>query len=523
MLDADAWILTGADGHARLEVEVLTEGYTCLVICRQPKDGDADLDVTYRINPMLPDLEPVHLAGWHAPVVPRADATATVDLVPVPPILEGELEQTWYSFSLENVSTGMAWGAMRFYVGLDGNLGPLNYLHLFDIPGGEQRAFINEGPFTVHGGRHTVVLNVDGQNYIEELDESNNTYGEQFIWAPTTIYGDMPTVRSAPPDRIGGWEHIQSGEPIYFNCDGIRPMYMSFMWMAMAVMPGPASDVDIRLHELIGGAKTGFGANLAHSAWGPAQSDYVLVNPNLADMVPYDTGVLRITGTEDYTAESPMQIWIPNGETTHGPVEMGAGQILDIYETRLTPGPWTVRVENTAGAVDWGLTFHRHDLAFQSKSDAFQDAAAWFAGPGEDETVSFTIEEEAYYAIAVWKVGSADLDQTGSYILHVTIPTAVAPEEIPTVTRVSRVYPNPFNPQTTVEFEVSRPGHVDLAVYDLTGRRIATLIREAMPAGRHDRVWSGVDDRGRGVASGVYLIRLNTEGVTDLSKVMLLK
>ena len=100
ILEADGVALTGPDGRAHLDVEAQAEGFTCLMICRQPKDGDADLQVTYRIRPTLPDLEPVHLAGWHAPVVPRAQANAAADLVALPTTLPGGYEQTWYNFGV---------------------------------------------------------------------------------------------------------------------------------------------------------------------------------------------------------------------------------------------------------------------------------------------------------------------------------------------------------------------------------------------------------------------------------------
>jgi len=524
MLDADASILTGPSGQAHLEVEALDAGFTCLMICRQPKDGDDDLVVTYRIRPTLPDLEPARLAGWHAPVTPRQNVNATVDLVELPTVLEGGLEQTWYNFAVQNSSTGMAWGAMRFYVGLDGGLGPLNYFHVFDIPGGENFAVVNDGPYTVRGGRHTVVLNLDGLDYMVELDEGNNTYGEQYVWSPEWIF-DSPVIRPAPPDRTGGWEHISSGRPAFFNCDGLRSMYSSSFWFAYAVMPGPASDVDVRLHEISVGVQNGFGVNLAHSGWGLGQSDYVLVNNMLADSMPYDAGVLNITGTEDYTAETRMDNFMNKAAGDHGPVTMGAGRILDLYETRLTQGDWYVWLENTNGVVDWGLTLHPADQAFLSKTDVLQEAAAWFAGPGEDEIVILTLEADETLAIAVWKVGSVDLPQSGSYILHVAEgrPSPVVEEEIPTVTRMAGVYPNPFNPQTTIEFELARPGHVDLAIYNLTGQRITTLVGEEFPAGRHREVWRGQDDAGRPVASGIYFVRLQADQTTDLKKVMLLK
>ncbi len=72
--------------------------------------------------------------------------------------------------------------------------------------------------------------------------------------------------------------------------------------------------------------------------------------------------------------------------------------------------------------------------------------------------------------------------------------------------RVSN-HPNPFNPRTTVTFALDTPAHVDLAVYDLTGARVANLAGGDYPAGEHAVAWDGRDERGTPLASGVYVAR----------------
>jgi flagellar hook assembly protein FlgD len=69
-------------------------------------------------------------------------------------------------------------------------------------------------------------------------------------------------------------------------------------------------------------------------------------------------------------------------------------------------------------------------------------------------------------------------------------------------------YPNPFNPSTTIRFDVPQSGLVNLTIYDLNGRRIATLVDENMAAGSHQVSWNGRDASGISVASGVYIYRL---------------
>ena len=84
------------------------------------------------------------------------------------------------------------------------------------------------------------------------------------------------------------------------------------------------------------------------------------------------------------------------------------------------------------------------------------------------------------------------------------------------------VFPNPFNPATTVSFELPRDGHVNLTVYDLAGRLVRTLADGEFATGRHDVAWNGRDKQGLHAGSGVYLMRLVTpSGVISMQATLL--
>jgi len=83
--------------------------------------------------------------------------------------------------------------------------------------------------------------------------------------------------------------------------------------------------------------------------------------------------------------------------------------------------------------------------------------------------------------------------------------------------------PNPFNPSTRISFTLPQDGPVQLAVYDLSGRLVRTLLSGALPAGDHAAVWDGRDDAGTQAASGVYVYRLQTAEGLLTRKMMLVK
>jgi len=86
------------------------------------------------------------------------------------------------------------------------------------------------------------------------------------------------------------------------------------------------------------------------------------------------------------------------------------------------------------------------------------------------------------------------------------------------------IQPNPFNPQTTVLFDLPRTMVVELAVYDLTGRLVRVLAAdEVYSAGSHSVGWRGLDTQGRAMPSGTYLVRLQSEDGVQSRKVSLIR
>jgi len=92
------------------------------------------------------------------------------------------------------------------------------------------------------------------------------------------------------------------------------------------------------------------------------------------------------------------------------------------------------------------------------------------------------------------------------------------------LTQKIAVYPNPFNPTTTISFQMNKPGKAEIAIYNVRGQKVRTLMNDNLTSGRHDIQWNGKNDRGREVASGIYFVRLNQgKDQVSVKKIMLLK
>jgi hypothetical protein len=84
-------------------------------------------------------------------------------------------------------------------------------------------------------------------------------------------------------------------------------------------------------------------------------------------------------------------------------------------------------------------------------------------------------------------------------------------------------YPNPFNPTTTLAFEVKEQAHVTLQIFNLFGQVVATLVDEERAPGSYEAFWNGQDLQGRSAAGGVYFARLITANGQSTRRMTLLK
>jgi len=94
---------------------------------------------------------------------------------------------------------------------------------------------------------------------------------------------------------------------------------------------------------------------------------------------------------------------------------------------------------------------------------------------------------------------------------------------VPTTFAMSQNYPNPFNPVTHFRVDLPKSTEVEVAVYDLLGRKIASLLSGNQAAGQYTLEWNGRDANGVGVPTGMYFLRLSSDEFTATQKVMLMK
>ena len=134
-------------------------------------------------------------------------------------------------------------------------------------------------------------------------------------------------------------------------------------------------------------------------------------------------------------------------------------------------------------------------------------------------------ENEFYGGIQIYGLDTTDgvtwTSESGVFLSDVSsVDDFVMPDRAPCL---FQNHPNPFNPSTKLSFKLSTAGHAKLKVYDAAGRLVATLVDEYCDAGRHEVLWDGRDTAGRMSSAGVYLYRLEADGVVETKRMLLVK
>jgi M6 family metalloprotease-like protein len=147
-------------------------------------------------------------------------------------------------------------------------------------------------------------------------------------------------------------------------------------------------------------------------------------------------------------------------------------------------------------------------------------SVTWLGKDRIRATFSTTGAINGFYDVVVYNPGgaSAVLDD----VFEITNSVA-DPEPVPPRYELMPNYPNPFNPSTTIRYRIASREHVELAVYDVGGTLVRTLVNESRPGGSYSLEWDGRDDRGTSVSSGVYFYRLIAGKFSDARKMTFVK
>ena len=251
-------------------------------------------------------------------------------------------------------------------------------------------------------------------------------------------------------------------------------------------MPGSSFIIDLAAVSALGDVSVNnptmgdFMLNL----WIRAGDDGTLV---AAPVISDDNGTRDTTPGSTFDSESKGQIsgW--------------SGLGLPMEDQGLRSEFTTFNIYSNVDNAGWGLLGTSDSLGY------FDDTVL------EDQIIEYTVS--AVYDIA-------ESATTDTVTIHFVSTDNVG---LPMTYALEQNYPNPFNPITFIRYSLPEVTDVKIVVYNVLGQKVATLVDQSMSAGYHNISWSGLNQGGAPVSSGVYLYRIETENFTDVKKLMFLK
>jgi hypothetical protein len=146
------------------------------------------------------------------------------------------------------------------------------------------------------------------------------------------------------------------------------------------------------------------------------------------------------------------------------------------------------------------------------------------AGDSQDITINFDSNdiEEGFHSGDIVITCDAWDTKIINVVLNVVVPNEVN-ETLPATVELTGNYPNPFNPQTEIGFQIPKATEVELKIYNSKGQLVRTLADSYFPAGTHSLVWDGKDSSNNAVGSGIYFYKLSADNSTQTRKMVLLK
>lgn len=200
---------------------------------------------------------------------------------------------------------------------------------------------------------------------------------------------------------------------------------------------------------------------------------YTMYNDTTVRIYWYGTGTFHSATGDVYYKIATIEYWIDC---------MGTGKMAAYKYER----PWIPH--NVLGEVSFHNYYIKDDTSFSH-----------FVDPEPNNIKSYYCNEDSMYQMEK-DVATIPME----FYLHANRP-------------------NPFNPTTTILYDVPSAEHVNLEVYNILGRKIRTLVDEVKATGTHEAYWDGTDDYGTRVASGIYLCNMQAGNYMQSMKMMLMK
>jgi len=449
------------------------------------------------------------------------------------PVLIGK-EFTWHTIEWEGGADIFSVGTPPLYGVMGGVGGDCNLVSIYDVylvaNTSYRFNFDKDGAADV---RLALFRNPgSGQYWTQNLNSAwtlsaPNTYAlytaPQTDWYGLAVWANERGEEgwySVNAELLGDCYELPSGECQTHESYPSDYAYQSLgYWSVVGVVPDEGDDKDIEVWT----ACDGDGTLLANSVEMEG-ADFVVGDFNHNADGEYYARVSYGSYESEYlvqcdTGHEPGEDILPHNFLVEGIVGGDACSYFKIWDVYLEAGHTYMVGFTRSGSADVRCAFFRNPTS--STFWVGRDSAVWEM-PGSGD-VWYTAPATDWYAVVVF---ANRRHEPGTYTLRLVdqLTTAVDPPRTPDHFALHQNTPNPFNPVTTVRYDVpAEGGHVSIAIYDVGGRLVRALRDGVDTPGEKSLVWDGRNDRGQAVATGVYFCRMQTTGYSNTIKMVMTK
>lgn len=498
-----ASITTGAGTDEEFEYQPAVSGFYAVVVWKR-NALDVGLTNTYqlRVGPALSNLTAEYdLAGATARNVPRTDPWTSGPLT-VSPTLPGEVPTTRLH-SVHRFEGPTAIPGYEVQLLVDDQ--PVGFLTQPALPSPITYVTVQLG-VTVPGGRHTVGQELDVDSEVAESDESDNDSENQYVWDPAAAFDRTPLALAAPPVR---------GVGVYPNSSGRRyTRTVALEWVSALAPVSPGDDYDLYLYDDYASSTSGFSNLRKTSEYGSNLTEFVVGAFNSTPLVVYPAAIRYGVsgGAAGFSFDhnnAQARIGLGSGLAFRDQ-SLPSGRLADVFAVELAAGQRERFVLwRQSGSDD--ITFSVFPPTVGgvfSRSEASAFSTPWGS---ERDTLVFTAPTAGWYPIVVFRTDGTEANTALTYTFGwddqqiLDAPGAGGPATL----ALAGPFPNPARAGSRLSFTLPQAGRATLELFDVDGRKRATLAEGEFAAGQHERVLPGSK-----LAPGLYWARLQAEGRT---------
>ncbi len=257
------------------------------------------------------NITPIILSGWDREIIPRNAPDCTYNSCPVPTQLQGDINSTYINYSMHVDGGALFTTEYNDRIEIDGEIVYQNFGWNNNHFCNGDTGYVNLGPVTIRGGRHTLEFYADHFGRIDETSEFDNLIAYQWIWEPANLIESVPLELPAPYVALGGHIALPDG-PRFDNCTGFRLEPEGWGLVSMFVDGPVADDYDLALFEPSTGTTDGFIYPLVNSERGSAQTELLIINGYTCPLIAYDLGIFnRTDGLSSYHLRYDQEQYAP--------------------------------------------------------------------------------------------------------------------------------------------------------------------------------------------------------------------